>query len=146
MHKFQFDRKVDILGLWGTTSLDPNETIEEKESSSGMQGEMAALENQDDDEGDREDDTPLQKEYIHTLGFITNECPSRNVLEFEKNLNVDKTTLKSLEDTIKYEVEHEDPVIGVVIVTVLCISICFCWGYYCLKNRGQICKRSGYKD
>ena len=52
-NKFDFDRKVDILGLWGKVATDARDS---------------------------------DIEQIHSLSFITNECPSRSVLELESHL------------------------------------------------------------
>ena len=51
-HRFDFSRKVDILGLWGLVTPDP---------------------------------TNSDVELIHSLSFITNECPGRKMLQVEKN-------------------------------------------------------------
>ena len=56
---WDFNHKVDILGLYGFVSAD---------------GQTSSPEPQD-----------IQKMLIHSLSFITNECPSRSLLEFERN-------------------------------------------------------------
>ena len=56
-HKFDFDRKVDILGLWGKTAIDVLDS---------------------------------DVEQIHSLAFITNECPSRDLLDLESHLDFKK--------------------------------------------------------
>jgi len=63
-HKFEFDRKVDILGVWGKVSQEAG---------------------------------GAHSEHIHALGFITNECPSRNILDLEHHLLLKKSsTIKDL--------------------------------------------------
>ena len=111
IHEFKFSHKVDILGIWGTTS-----------------------DNIDKDE-------PDIVEHIHSLGFITNECPSRNILEFEQHIRHRHTWLSGAEDIIEKDIE-ENPAMGGVIVLIMLLSICTCSCYFCLKNRGTLFKRA----
>ena len=79
-------------------------------------------------------------EHIHSLGFITNECPSRSILEFEEHVKRKKTWLEGAEQVVENDF-RENPILGGVIVLIMLLSICFCACYFCLKNRGTLFKR-----
>ena len=76
--------------------------------------------------------------YIVALGFIQNECPSRDALDYEKNFvspNKQEQNEKARDRRIQ-----SDKGIAIVILSIIVGFMGIFSIYCCLKNRGQLCK------
>ena len=77
---------------------------------------------------------------IQTLGFITNECPVRNLLDFEKLGGKEH-------ESLVHEAEHfvmtesADMTFVFVFVSLILIISCLLCLYVLLKNWGALCKK-----
>lgn len=85
------------------------------------------------------------KAHIHSLGFITNSCPVRDLLDYESNHKVTKLSqLEKAERVAIEEAANFTLLITIVGVCLGCMTLCAC--YFLLKNRGTICKKKKKAD
>ena len=75
-------------------------------------------------------------EHIHSLAFITNECPSRSLLELESHL-IDEDYYSV--NGVVTRIDDNHTLLFIIIVTVSILISIFCC-YLCLKNRGRLFK------
>ena len=77
-------------------------------------------------------------DYIVSMGFIQNECPSRDSLDYERDWVVPDKKLKSEKE--KARRGGSDKGIAIVILAIIIGVMAIFSIYCCLKNRGQFCK------
>ena len=111
-HRHELFDKIDLLGLFGYIKRVP----------AGPQ--TVNPESQD-----------IRDEYIVALGFIQNECPTRDVIDYERNFVIpDKQQNKERRGDGRMPT-------GLVVVlsclTTAAVILSIIIGYYCLKNRGK---------
>ena len=76
-------------------------------------------------------------EYIYALGFIMNDCPTRDSVDYEANwVMPDKEKHKEMAAERR---RGEDKSIAIVILAIIIVILSICALYCCLKNRGQMC-------
>mmetsp|Transcript_38266 Transcript_38266/g.50188 ORF Transcript_38266/g.50188 Transcript_38266/m.50188 type:complete len:102 (-) Transcript_38266:82-387(-) len=75
------------------------------------------------------------------MAFIMNECPGRALLEDEREFLKMKGMLHLFEKDVE-EAAHDETIALIVLITVL-VGTCLTFCYFCLKNRGKICKKGG---
>ena len=74
---------------------------------------------------------------IVSLGFLANECPIRDLLEWERTYHSDKNPSSA----VLMEIEREGKsVIALILVMAMLIITIFIATYCCLKNRGLMLK------
>ena len=109
-HRHELSDKIDLLGLFGYVKRVP----------AGPQ--TADSESQD-----------IRDEYIVALGFIQNECPTRDVIDYERNFVIpDKQQNKDRRGDGRMPT-------GLVVVlsclTTAAVMLSIIIAYFCLKNR-----------
>ena len=77
-------------------------------------------------------------DHIVSLGFITNECPIRDIKDFINDLPI-HSRIEKLERWIEHSAPSYNIAIGILIVMGLFI-LCTC-AYFCAKNRARYCPR-----
>jgi len=77
-------------------------------------------------------------EPIKSIGFLVNECPIRNLLDYENHRQMLESITEEVEDFVIRE-SHDMTLIFVLIGVVVAIAL-FCAIYILLKNRGSLCK------
>lgn len=78
--------------------------------------------------------------HIHSLGFIVNECPVRNLLDFEQNHDLNEL-LKIDEAKEAGAAIDSEAKLGLALIIGI-ISLWVIIGVYiALKNRGKLCKK-----
>ena len=109
-HRFDFTRKIDLLGVYGLVAIDP--------VNPALKGKKI--------------------DHIESLGFITNECPIRSMADFIHDL----PPVSRLERVEEFVIaEAGDPVLAIVLVSLMsALAICAIV-YFCLKNRADLCKK-----
>ena len=79
------------------------------------------------------------------LGFITNECPIRDLKDYINQLPI-HDRLEKFERYLEAEVQASSPILAIVLVAIVsAFAICAC-AYFLLKNRKELCKKRGERD
>lgn len=77
-------------------------------------------------------------DYIVAMGYIQNECPTRDTLDYEYNFVVPDKKQKN--EIAEIDRRNTDKGIAVVILAIITATMAIFSIYCCLKNRGSICK------
>ena len=77
-------------------------------------------------------------DYIVALGFIQNDCPTRDLIDYEVNFVIPDREGKEKE-LEERRVGGGDKSIAIAILATIIVFVTLISIYCCLKNRGQLC-------
>ena len=88
--------------------------------------------------------TGSHDDYIVALGLIQNDCPTRDVVDYEVNFVIPDRKGKEREQEER-RVGGGDKSIAIAILVTIVVFVTLISIYCCLKNRGQLCNDKSSK-